>query len=1263
MKKFSGLILTLLILGIALPNLVFAIDTIDSGWRLPHLISMIVDAYNSTAQLIQKKVVNVSLDNDYFVPTKTFVEFDSFCNNAEGVTCEEAIIGISTCEELQMIGFHPAYPYDGNYQLATNIDCSATNPSSPTHATSLWGMGYEAYYGGKGFDGAVGTSDDAIGLDLGLKGFKPIASSFFVGEFDGKDFVIDRLYIYRVIENNVGLFRWLHKSKIMNLGITNASIRGRTNIGAFTGLNGEDSSITNSYATGGSVYTHLNDMGGLVGTNAGLISDSYATIRVGAESLVNGNGSSRVGGLVAENTGSITNSYAEGNVTGYDNIGGLVGRSSGPITNSYATGIVIGVENIGGLVGGNGGDISLSYASGSVTGQTEVGGLAGENGGDISLSYASGETNGGSYVGGLVGNHSNGHVVSSYAKGDVNGGWRWIGGLIGRSSSYYGITDSYATGNVSGGESIGGLVGSLYDSSLVRSYAVGSVSGSSDTGGLVGSVGYLNSGIISNSYWDIDLYAGDNGLGEGKDTIAMVQEGTFKPEWVFKNDADAPWKLDTIVDPGDYYPCLSWQDDSTCPVADLKISINSCEELQKIGNDINYPIDGEYILAQDIDCSATKDGSSIWDSAGFLPIGLDPIGFSGKFDGQDHVISNLYINSSASFAGLFGVAEDTEIINVGLDNIEISGDSHYVGGLVGRLDENSSVSDSYVTGEVNGSGVVGGLVGLLDENSSISDSYVTGEVNGSGVAGGLIGLILSSDITNSYAEGTVSGSSVVGGLVGRLDYNSSITDSYATGEVNGSGVVGGLVGLILSSDITNSYAEGMVSGDRMVGGLVGRLDENSSILNSYSTGVVSGIFYTGGLVGFLGDSSITNSYAEGMVSGDKIMGGLVGFSISSNVFSSYAVGQVFGDRGVIGGLVGDLNTNSVISNSYSTGAVSGGENMVGGLVGQLAKSSYVFKSYSAGAVSGIEPLGGLATLSISDIVAPVFNSYWNIETSGQVNGCGPDYPSCSDRAEGKTVLEMLTQSAYVGFDFNTPIWKIDENNGFACLAWQEDSTCPVACGTSLVDSRDGKSYATVLIGTQCWMAENMNYGNMIGGDRDQGSNCPSVAATEKYCFNNVKENCTTDGGLYQWNQAMCGAASCNGTGEAPNDKCITPVQGICPSGWHIPSHYEWTTLERAVCSSESCVTDFPFNQSTTGWLGTNEGTVLKTGGSSNFAGLLAGYRSTNSLFNGRFAHTVFWSSFLREANAWARNLSLSSATVGRGAYNNLYGLSVRCLKD
>lgn len=223
------------------------------------------------------------------------------------------------------------------------------------------------------------------------------------------------------------------------------------------------------------------------------------------------------------------------------------------------------------------------------------------------------------------------------------------------------------------------------------------------------------------------------------------------------------------------------------------------------------------------------------------------------------------------------------------------------------------------------------------------------------------------------------------------------------------------------------------------------------------------------------------------------------------------------------------------------------------------------------------------------------------------------------------------------------------------------------CGTnSLVDSRDGQTYPTVLIGSQCWMRTNLNVGTKIssctngyagacatGGDtlQSQGTSCSSI---KKYCYSDTEANCTANGGLYEWNQAMCGSTTAG-------------AQGVCPSGWHVPTHDEYTTLERTICAANgggTCSTDFPLDTTTSGWLGThNEGTSLKTVNSSSFSGSIAGNRTTDGSFNYLSSYGTFWTSLQGGTSAWTRYLLSSTATIGRSINSKTNGFSLRCLKN
>ncbi len=106
------------------------------------------------------------------------------------------------------------------------------------------------------------------------------------------------------------------------------------------------------------------------------------------------------------------------------------------------------------------------------------------------------------------------------------------------------------------------------------------------------------------------------------------------------------------------------------------------------------------------------------------------------------------------------------------------------------------------------------------------------------------------------------------------------------------------------------------------------------------------------------------------------------------------------------------------------------------------------------------------------------------------------------------------------------------------------------CGGSLVDA-DGNTYRTVQLGTQCWMAENLRTGTMTTGHPSNNG------VIEKACYDDTAGNCLTDGGLYEWDEAM--------------QYSSTPgAQGICPVGWHIPTTTETSILGTLLMTSGSC---------------------------------------------------------------------------------------------
>ncbi len=275
-------------------------------------------------------------------------------------------------------------------------------------------------------------------------------------------------------------------------------------------------------------------------------------------------------------------------IVGFGYVGGLAGNSFGDIRNCKIKGAITGREdNIGGLLGYSRGDILDCCSEGSVVGDGDnVGGLAGFHYSDtVSNSYSNCRVSGTADVGGLLG-HCYGFVTNSYSIGPVRGRSNNIGGLVGYSYQCH-IYNCYAEGTVIGSSEnsawVGGLVG-FQKGNLIECYSVGPVSGKLFVGGIVGSI---TNTTISNTFWDVETsgvgLSGDNNYGAtGKNTAQMKTQGTYT-DWNFHSK----WRINDGLD----YPKLGFQpygdlnNDSQINLGDFLI-LSEQLQLQQMSSDI-----------------------------------------------------------------------------------------------------------------------------------------------------------------------------------------------------------------------------------------------------------------------------------------------------------------------------------------------------------------------------------------------------------------------------------------------------------------------------------------------------------------------------------------------------------------------------------------------------------------------------------------------------------------------------------------------------
>ena len=190
------------------------------------------------------------------------------------------------------------------------------------------------------------------------------------------------------------------------------------------------------------------------------------------------------------------------------------------------------------------------------------------------------------------------------------------------------------------------------------------------------------------------------------------------------------------------------------------------------------------------------------------------------------------------------------------------------------------------------------------------------------------------------------------------------------------------------------------------------------------------------------------------------------------------------------------------------------------------------------------------------------------------------------------------------------------------------SSCPATV------QYQGKAYNTVLIGNQCWLKENLNVGTLIQVNQNASNN----GVIEKYCYDNDPSNCNIYGGLYLWDEVMQYS-----TNEG--------AQGICPSGWHLPTKAEFEALITLANDSSDGLLE----------VGQRTGATNSTG----FSALLAGHRRDNSVFfPPYYAH--FWSSLKFDgANSYYLLIDYpNDGSVSATSYlPNAFGLQIRCVKN
>jgi uncharacterized protein (TIGR02145 family)/uncharacterized repeat protein (TIGR02543 family) len=316
------------------------------------------------------------------------------------------------------------------------------------------------------------------------------------------------------------------------------------------------------------------------------------------------------------------------------------------------------------------------------------------------------------------------------------------------------------------------------------------------------------------------------------------------------------------------------------------------------------------------------------------------------------------------------------------------------------------------------------------------------------------------------------------------------------------------------------------------------------------------------------------------------------------------------------------------------------------LVTATANTGYTFIGWSGDAFGTTNPV--TVTMNDNKAVTANFQPIVTVSSTGTGASGGGNY------AVGATVS---INAGTAPTDYRFKNWTTTSNGVMFASANSAATTFSMPANPVTVtanfeavyftDSRNSKKYRTVRIGTQTWMTENLN-----------------IETAESWCYGNKPDSCAKYGRLYTWATAMNIDTSYNSKTWGGSDvKC----QGVCPSGWHLPSRAEWQTLVRAVDPSAQLTSS--------GWDDNNvAGRKLKskTGWYSNygidsvgFSALPGGYRSyDDGSFDNAGYHGYWWTTTeYGSSSAYRRGMGYYNDHVDEYVNYKSFGFSVRCVGD
>jgi hypothetical protein len=758
-------------------------------------------------------------------------------------------------------GTAPAPAAGGSATSLLVGDGTSGNPYQISSLNSLYWVSLNTAEWGKYFLQTANINASETSTWFSGAGWTPIGTNIvsFTGKYDGNHFTIDGLYISRSDVDGQALFGFTEGAVFTNIGMVNVNISGRQYPSALAAAltNG---SMSNCYSTGtisGMYFT--GGLAGSVSTNS-TISNSYSSCTVSSTLDYTGGLVGRLWG------GSIVNSYATGSVTGVrDYTGGLAGNcvSGATLSNSYSTGSVSGSGHVGGLTGTNSSStITNCYSTGSVIGSSNYGGLIGSaTTATVTNSFWDTQTSVQSTS--AAGTGKTTAEMKEYATFYYKNGWDFLDETANGTNNYWGLNPAQNNGYPF--LSIQGFTHAP-DFEVITF----SISGITGTGAALVGIAGKTSSTQHGFCWNT---SGTPTTADSKIELgAVTQTGSYSSSLTGLTPATTYYLRAFVVDDGiTYYGTqlsfgtIFWIGSGTAIDPYLIATTTDLRYLTE-----NAPYWSSY-FKQSADITFTVNdfefgGDFYNDGEGWIPIGDDYTSFQGTYDGDGHVIDNLFINRPEGYyQGMFGWIDGDAIIrNLSVTNIDVTGNSN-VGGIVGwngAIIENCHTSGSLLGTEMTG-GIAGGFYGTIDQCTSTC---------------------------------TITGEFTLGGIVGYSD-GGTVSDCSSTGDVSGTEYIGGLMGSGMGTSIVCSSSTGTVSGETYVGGLMGYNFGEQPVSECFSTGAVTGNSSVGGFIGYTdGEKIISNSYSLGDVTRNSGISTSVGSFAGENYYGTfdccYAAGTV-----------------------------------------------------------------------------------------------------------------------------------------------------------------------------------------------------------------------------------------------------------------------------------------------------------------------------------------------------------------------------------